>query len=104
MLRWVSPFKGKHFLLQTENDNLLSLNNTCLTRPSSYLHPVELLDRIGIALGVLQLEGVPLGLLHKGGGRPDEQHEHDSAHCDLLQVEKRPNIQYGDDEGEWGKF
>ena len=79
---------GKHFLLQTENDNLLSLNNTCLPRPSPYLHPVELLDRIGIALGVLQLEGVPLGLLHKGGGRPDEQHEHYSAHCDLLQVEK----------------
>ena len=50
-----------------------------------YLHPVELLDGVGIALGVLQLEGAPLGLLHEGGGRSDEQNQHGSAHGDQLE-------------------
>ena len=48
--------------------------------PYPYLHPVELLDGVGIALGVLQLEVVPLGLLHEGGGGSNEQHQHCGAH------------------------
>ena len=45
-----------------------------------YLHPVELLDGVEVGLAVLGLEGLPFGLLHEGGGRPDQEHNQQDLH------------------------
>ena len=49
------------------------------------LHPVEFLDGVDVGLGMLGLEGLPLGPLHEGGGRPDQEHNQQDLH-DALPV------------------
>ena len=54
---------------------------------SEYLHPVELLDRVHVGLGMFGLEGLPFGPLHEGGGRPDQEHNQQDLH-DALKIDK----------------
>ena len=44
------------------------------------LHPVELLDGVGIGLGMPLLEGLPLGPLHECRGGADQQHDQQDLH------------------------
>ena len=62
------------------------MSNPSFLSAATCLHPVELLNGVGVGLGMLGLEGLPLGPLHEGGGRPDQEHNQQDLH-DALETE-----------------